>query len=503
MMYGSPNDHRIKSMFEKIKHRGPDIHHIYIGDKAMMAQNYLPADIDGNTVDNGAIPYHLPNNPSLRICYDGLIGNREELAEHHGIEQSAFTEEHLLLTLYEKYGREMLTFLDDAIYAFVICDQDQFFAARDPLGIKTLFYGKDDDGTLYLSSELKSVVAVTSEVYEFLPGHHMNETGKLVQFQTLTENPPAEFDHDVEQLTGTIFDIIEQSVYQRLPKGVKVGGLLSGGIDSSVINYLAIDILKKTHGENGPFKTFALGVGESQDIQNARIMADFLRSEHHELLVDLDQMMEVLPDVIYYLESFDPSLVRSSVSNYLISGYAKNEGVDVLLSGEGGDEIFCGYIYLKQFPLDQLFSRQMQCLKFLHNNASLRLDRMNQANGIRVVAPLISGKLLNYAMQIPARYKQKPEGNEKIEKWIFRKAFESKLPDRIVWRLKQEFSQGSGSADVLPSYFEDAVTNDEFSAAKEKYPLIRSKEEFYYFRIFTDFFGDKKAVDTVGQWVNL
>jgi asparagine synthase (glutamine-hydrolysing) len=191
------------------------------------------------------------------------------------------------------------------------------------------------------------------------------------------------------------------------------------------------------------------------------------------------------------------------VSNFLISQYAQAEGMEILLSGEGGDEIFGGYTHLKTVPSEEFFTRQVECLSFLHNNASLRLDRMNQSHAVRVVAPLISGELLRYALSIPAEYKIRPQGEQKIEKWIFRKAFENLLPESIVWRFKQEFSQGSGSADLLPAYFEKTMSNAELAQAKKKYPFIRSKEELYYFQIFTEHFGDGLAVDTVGQWLSL
>jgi len=232
-------------------------------------------------------------------------------------------------------------------------------------------------------------------------------------------------------------------------------------------------------------------------------MAEHIGSHHSELIVELDDVLDALPRVIYFLESFDPSLVRSSVSNYLVSRCAAEQGIEVLLSGEGGDEVFCGYIYLKDFPADELVMKQVECLKFLHNNASLRLDRMNQCHSIRVVAPLISGELLDYTFKIPPEYKQRKQGDRKIEKWIFRKAYESILPKAITGRIKQEFSQGSGSAGVLPQYFEENIGDNEFREAQEKYPVIRSKEELYYFRLFTKHFGDGAAVKTVGQWISL
>jgi asparagine synthase (glutamine-hydrolysing) len=232
-------------------------------------------------------------------------------------------------------------------------------------------------------------------------------------------------------------------------------------------------------------------------------MADHIDADHHELIVTPQQVLEVLPEVIYYLESFDPSLVRSAAANFLISRYAKKQGIAVLLSGEGGDEVFCGYSYLKSLPPGALPEEQIACLDYLHNNAALRLDRMNQCHSIRVVAPLISGELLNYALHIPPQYKVKSENGQKIEKWIFRKAFAPDLPEAITWRTKQEFSQGAGSVDFLSRHFEDVITDAELAESQAAYPIIRSKEELYYFRLFTQYFGADSAVRTVGQWVAL
>jgi asparagine synthase (glutamine-hydrolysing) len=356
---------------------------------------------------------------------------------------------------------------------------------------------------LYLASELKAVNAISDNVAEFPEAHYADQHGQFTRFAGLPDAPPAINTQAVEQIAQEIREIIADSVRQRVDFVQPTAGLLSGGMDSSVICALSSQLYKDQAGRNKRFKTFAIGVGESGDILNARLMAEHIGSEHHELIVDLDTMLAVLPEVIYYLESFDPSLVRSSVSNFLISRYAKQQGIEVLLSGEGGDEVFCGYLYLKESPPEHLFEKQMECLRFLHNNASLRLDRMNQGNSLKVVAPLISGRLLRYAMQIPPQYKQKPDNGAKIEKWIFRKAYESLLPETITWRLKQEFSQGSGVAAILPEHFEHSVSEQKFREMQAKHPLIRSKEECYYFTLFAKHFGTGHAVDTVGQWIRL
>jgi asparagine synthase (glutamine-hydrolysing) len=499
--YGSSNRNEVEAIMQTIAHRGPYTSGIHEGNQIILAQNYLQADgaVSGEGIK---IPIRSPSDPHLMVCYDGQMGNWADLARDHNISDGPFREERLLLALYEKYGKAMLKHLTDAIFTLVISDGKELLAARDLLGIKTLFYGWKD-GTLYLASELKGVLQVTKEVYEFLNGHYMDGSGQLTKFAELPKSPPEFWDAGVDTMAGDIREIVERSFRNRIDFAVPTGGLLSGGMDSSVINYIGSKAYREKFGQNAKLKTFALGVGESEDIHSARLVASYIDSEHHELIVDLEQILEVLPEVIYYLESFDPSLVRSSVSNYLVSRYAKEQGIQILLSGEGGDEVFCGYKYLGQYPTEELFAKQIECIGFLHNNASLRLDRMNLCNSVRVVTPLISGELLRYAMAIPPQYKQKPERSEKIEKWIFRKAYENLLPESVVWRSKQEFSQGSGSARVLPAHFEEHILDDELAEAQVKYPIIRSKEELYYFRLFAKYFGADRAVETVGQWHSL
>ena len=500
VIHGSLNKGELESMFKKIGHRGPHYQDIALSPQTIMAQNYLEADLAGSPPD-AKIFANFPEQ-NVRICYDGQMGNWQELGPQYGVADEPFREPSLLLRLYQQFGTDMFQHLPDGIFTFVIADGERLLAARDLLGIKTLFYGYKD-GNLYLSSELKSLVQVTSEVHAFPAGCYMDETGQFTKFAQLPQSQPLPFHTDLDEMLENVKDIIQRSFNNRVDFRVPTASLLSGGIDSSVIAYHAAEAVKEKFGENARLKTFALGVGESQDIQNARLVARHLGTDHHEFIVGLDELLAVLPEVIYYLESFDPSLVRSSAANFLISRYASQEGVQVLLSGEGGDEVFCGYIYLKAYPTEELFTRQMECIGFLHSNASLRLDRMNQCNSVKVVAPLISGELLDYSLNIPPDYKQKPEGDDKIEKWIFRKAFEDKLPEAVVWRLKQEFSQGSGSADVLPQYFENVFTDAELRETQAKFPMVRSKEELYYFRIFTEHFGTGRAVDTVGQWVCL
>ncbi len=499
LAYGKKDRNTVEKMFAKIPHRGDYLQGIHEQDQFVLAQNVLRADTYGAAADAT-----IPVVDGVSVGYDGQIGNAPALSAELGVAAGPMLEERLLMKLYGDKGAGAAAALDDAIFSFAVCDGAKLLAARDVLGIKTLFYSKQDD-VILLASELKALAAVTDDVHEFPAGHTMDETGVLTRFGALPDNAPAFTDKDVDQIKTDVRDIILRSIKSRVDFERPTGGLLSGGMDSSVINFLCSGMCREKFGQDAKLKTFAIGVGESTDIINARIMAEHIGSEHHELTVSLEDMLNVLPDVVYHLENFDPSLVRSSVSNYLISRFAHQEfGMEVLLSGEGGDEIFCGYAYLKKFPAEELPMKQIECLKYLHNNASLRLDRMNACHGVKGVAPLISGELLNYALAIPPQYKQRDQGNgTKIDKWIFRQTYAPDLPKVITERLKQEFSQGSGSADVLPDYFEEAVSDSDLEQTRKKHPIIRSKEELYYFRIFTEHFGEGAAVDTVGQWVLL
>ena len=471
--YGEPEKRIVEEMFERIAHRGDYLSGIFEKDGAVLAQNYLRADTSGAS-EASPVPVRESSDRKA-IVYDGQIGNWEELAAAYGIEDGPFREERLLLGMYEKEGPAMLERLGDSIFAFAIVDGEEILAARDLLGIKTLFYAKEN-GALYVSSELKGIRAVSEEVFEFPPASRMDGEGRLTKYASLPEEPSDPICDDVDEIAREIRRIIAKSVRSRVDFERPTAGLLSGGMDSSVICLQAKRLFEEKRGGRAKLRTFSIGLGESGDIRNARVMAACLESEHRERIIGLEEVLEALPEVIYYLENFDPSLVRSSVSNYLVSKFAAEEGIEVLLSGEGGDEVFCGYLYLKETPHGDLFRRQVECLDFLHNNASLRLDRMNLCHSVKVIAPLISGELLDYAFRIPPKYKMREEGDRRIEKWIFRKAYEDYLPEVITWRTKQEFSQGSGSADVLPLHFEETIIHRELTDAREKHPFIRSKD---------------------------
>jgi asparagine synthase (glutamine-hydrolysing) len=499
--YGNPKLTEIEEMQKIAKHRGKYNSGIFQKEKVILAQNYFEADKGEET--NWEIPVYIPEDKDTRICYDGQIGNNNMLLEQFGIFDGPYREERLLISLYKKYqNRVLVEYLKDAIFAFVISDGEKLLAARDGLGIKTLFYGYSKDRqTIYFSTELKSLLAVTKNVYEFPPGHYVDQDGQFKMFAQLPRIITGNLeDQKAKNIANHLAKIVRRNIQHRIDLTYNTGCLLSGGLDSSIIATLFNQYNQQINGPEAQIKTFALGVGENGDLKYARIMSEFLKSEHYELKIELEDIVEVLPKVVYHLESFDPSLVRSSASNYLIAQFAGQQGIQILLSGEGGDELFCGYDHFKDTCDQAIFKEQKECLKALHNNAALRLDRMNACHSIKVITPFISEELLNFAMEIPINYKLKQTEDGYIEKWILRKAFENDLPPEIAWRTKQEFSKGSGTADVLNRHLNHIISDKEFDEGKKQYPLIRNKEEYYYFKLFIDYFGEGKAVDTVGQW---
>jgi asparagine synthase (glutamine-hydrolysing) len=497
--FGASERESAERMNDRMRHRGPAIHGTFKAGRVVMAQRYLAADVSG-LAPGEPIPEGASLPGGWRICYDGQIGNVAELGGEYGVPAGPLWEERLVLQLHAEFGSDFLPLLTDAIFALVVSNGSRLLAARDLLGIKTLFYARKGE-VLYFASELKAIMEITDEVFELPPGHYMREDGSLRKFARLPRHPPPVMLDDVDVMIRGVRIITERSVLDRVDFSRPTGSLLSGGIDSSVVTMLAARHYGSRYGEARRLRTLAVGTADSKDLENARLVAKHLGTEHHEMVIGLEELLAALPDVIYYLESFDASLVRSSVANYLISRKARELGMEILLSGQGGDEVFCGYALLQDCGAKELHRKHVECLEHLHNTVSLRLDRMNQCSSIRVVAPLISGELLAFSFAIPPQYRIRMENKKMIEKWIFRKAFESDIPEQVVWRTREELSRGSGSAALLAKHFEGPVRSSELAKFQADHPFVRSKEELHYFNLFASYFGKSKAVDTVGRWL--
>lgn len=363
------------------------------------------------------------------------------------------------------------------------------FIARDPLGVKPLYYGQID-GTLVFASEVKALLLVTDDVHEFPPGHFYTEQQG---FQPFTHIQARDFlDDDADTIVSELRKRLEQAI-QRWLVTTTVGVWLSGGVDSSVIATLLKPQTTKLH-------SFVIGLPNAPDLEYGQIMANVLQTEHHAHTISLDDVLGVLPDVIYALESFDALLVRSSVTHYLISKIA-SEYVELIFTGEGGDELFAGYEYMKNYPLEQLPVILEQAVKSLHNTAYQRVDRCAGAHGLIPCFPFADMDVVEYALRIPAKYKLYQQSDRRIEKWILRRVVEQNIPEKVLWRPKTKFWQGTGLQQLISEYADSHISDRDFMRER-RLPngwILASKEELMYYRIFNEFFGKVSNLDWMGR----
>ena len=413
---------------------------------------------------------------------------RSELRQHR-FRTSSDTE--AILHLFEEEGKEAVSKLD-GMFAFVIYDGSDILAARDPLGIKPLYYAQKD-GCIFFASEIKALQGVVDGIQEFPAGHYYSSKEGLVRYYRLPQT--VEWNDNVAEICSGLRDRLSRAIEKRWMADVPVGCFLSGGFDSSLI--CAVSKQNFDH-----LDTFSVGLGDdAPDLPHARKVAEFLGTVHHEYVYTVDEVLEVLPDVIYHLESFDPPLVRSAIPCYFVSKLARNY-VKVVLTGEGADEVFAGYHYFKRFSDKKDVQQEaLRILNGLHNMNLQRVDRSTMAHSIEGRVPFLDIDFVEYAMSINPELKMAGKG-KKIEKWLLRQAFAGYLPDEITWRPKMEFAAGSGSEELITHLVEDEISDAEFNRETEKLKDINitSKEELYYFRIFHNFFGNAVDLEAIGRW---
>lgn len=363
--------------------------------------------------------------------------------------------------------------------------QKSFFLKRDPLGVAPLYYGKTNQGVLCFASEVKALLPLTREITELLPGtsYDGEQVRRYFRLELLDAlvDPPEIL---AVQLKGLLLEAV-----QRCIKGNKMGSWLSGGLDSSALAAIARPLVSTLH-------TFSVGFSDSEDILAARQVAQYLKTDHHELLVNEEDLISILPEVIYHLESFDALLVRSSLTNYLVAKIS-SDFVDEVLSGEGGDELFGGYEYLKSFSLEDLPQELVEISGCLHNTALQRVDRSASAHGIVAHVRFLDPDVVDFALRIPPQYKIK-NGEEK---WILRAALQGMLPEAILHRPKSKFWQGAGINDRLASYADSKISDSDF-LKNTRLPndwILNSKEEFLYYQIFKEHFGEFENLAWMGR----
>ena len=482
--------HAVRSMMKLLRHRGPDDGGLMANEDVCLGHRRLSImDVEGG---------HQPlanENGKVQIVFNGEIYNHPRLRAtlpQHRFKTRTDTE--VIVHLYEDAGPRCVNLLD-GMFAFALHDGKDLFLTRDALGIKPLYFALAD-GATYFASEIKALLPISKTIHEFPAGTFFHSQRGFHRYFELKRQRTrhASVSDWVHRLRTTL----EDAVRKRMMADVPVGVCLSGGLDSSVIAMIA----KRLKPD---LKTFSVGMEGSEDVAAARMVADFLGTQHYEYVYTAEEIREVLPRVIYHLESFDPALVRSAVANYFLARLA-SQHVKVALCGEGADELFSGYDYLKKFGATNTLTQELQYItNALHNTNLQRVDRMTMAFGLEGRVPYLDVQMVKLAFQMPPDLKlhtthHSPLTTHQTEKWILRKAFENDLPSEIVWRRKEKFAYGCGSAETLKETAERCISDNEFERERRitEHHTGASKEELYYYRLFRLMFPDE-VVSLVGR----
>ncbi len=498
--YGKKDIETVNRMLDALPHRGPDDRGIYTYNNTVLGHTRLSiVDVAG-----GHQPI-LCNDGRTGIICNGEIYNfkelRKGLVKKYDFTTNSDTE--VILHLYQENGPECLKQLD-GMFAFAIMNGDDILLARDPIGIKPLYYGYND-GILYFSSELGAMtLAGVDEVYEFPAGQYYTpKTGFIEYYQMpdIQEDLLTDVDEASTLIRQTFIDAVKKRLLS--DREIHVGSFCSGGIDSSLVAAIAAEEIPHLH-------TFVVGMkdeygNESDDLMASRIAAKHIGSTHHELIFTEDDYYEALPKVIQKLESYDPSLVRCAVPCYFTCKLAA-EYVTVVLTGEGADEIFTGYHYMKHYPAEELNLEAKRCIENLHNINLQRADRMGMLFSLELRVPFLDTAMVDLAMKIPPELKIREVENsdDKIEKWILRKAFEGTgyLPEEILWRYKVQYTQGAGCESLGEKLADLEMNDDEYERIKVENPdaIINSREAAYYFKIFRQYHPQDSILNSIGIW---
>lgn len=495
----------VLQMSKKVRHRGPDWSGIYSGSKVIFAHERL-AIVDPKS---GKQPLYSEDR-KLILAANGEIYNHTDLRIDSG-EYKFQTESdcEIILALYKKKG---IDFLEDmnGIFAFALYDEDNdsYFIARDHIGIIPLYIGWDKSGNFYAASELKALEGVCNKIQEFLPGHYIfskdgNEMKKWYKRSWTEYDAVKDNTSDINELRSSL----EQAVHRQLMSDVPYGVLLSGGLDSSVISAVTkkfaakrIESGDKQQAWYPQLHSFAIGLKGSPDLDSARIVADHIGSVHHEINFTIQEGLDAIKDVIYHLETYDVTTVRASTPMYLLARVIKSMGIKMVLSGEGADEIFGGYLYFHKAPDAKSFHEEtIRKLGKLHLYDCLRANKSLAAWGIEGRVPFLDKEFLDVAMKLNPEDKMAAGG--RIEKWILRKAFEDYLPESILWRQKEQFSDGVGYSwiDTLKQVAEEVVSDEMLANAEYRFHINppKTKEEYRYREIFSEHFPSDSAAKCV------
>ncbi len=493
------------TMSRRIRHRGPDWSGIYVGKTAILAHERL------SIVDpaSGGQPLKSPDGKII-LSVNGEIYNhraiRNGICKDYPFQTGSDCE--VILALYQKKGIDFLEDLN-GIFAFALYDEenDRFLIARDSIGVIPLYMGSDDEGRIYVASELKALEGFCSEYKPFLPGHYYDSrSGRMErwykrdweQYDNVKDNGA-----DIAELREALCQAVQRQLMSDVPYGV----LLSGGLDSSIVSAVAKRYAaRRVETDNTreawwpQLHSFAVGLKGAPDLEAARKVADYIGTVHHEINFTIQEGLDALRDVIYYIETYDVTTVRASTPMYLLARVIKSMGIKMVLSGEGADEIFGGYLYFHKAPNAQAFHEEcVRKISKLYLYDCLRANKSLSAWGVEGRVPFLDKEFMDVAMRLNPEAKMAKDG--KMEKWVLRKAFEEMLPESVAWRQKEQFSDGVGYSwiDVLKQITSERVSDEEMAHAAERFPINppMNKEEYYYRSIFEEHFPSASAARSV------
>lgn len=492
-------------MSQKIRHRGPDWSGIYCGGRAILAHERLSI-VDP---ESGQQPLYSPDRCQV-LAVNGEIYNHKDLRERYKDQYQFQTGSdcEVILALYRDRGIDFLEELN-GIFAFALYDEtrDEFLIARDPIGVIPLYIGYDADGKVYVASELKALEGQCDRYEPFLPGHYYwSGEGKMHQYY---HRDWMDYDQvkDNKASVAAIHDGLEAAVRRQLMSDVPYGVLLSGGLDSSIISAVAekyadmrIEDDSKTKAYWPRLHSFAVGLKGAPDLAKARLVADHIGTVHHEINYTIQEGLDAIRDVIYFIETYDVTTVRASTPMYLLARVIKSMGIKMVLSGEGADEIFGGYLYFHKAPDARAFHEEtVRKLSKLYLYDCLRANKSLAAWGVEGRVPFLDKEFLDIAMRTNPEAKLCP--GMMMEKKILRQAFADMLPDEVAWRQKEQFSDGVGYSwiDTLKAVTAAAVTDEQMAHAAERFPINtpQNKEEYYYRSIFAEHFPSDSAARSV------
>ena len=486
---------------KRMTHRGPDESDLHVTEKGHILSHERLSIID---LHSGKQP--IQGTKTAYMVHNGEIYNHQELRDGvlNGHTFRTKSDSEVIVHLYEEFGYDFCNRLDGD-WAFVVVDGDDFIAGRDPLGVKPLYYGLDGRGRIYFSSEMKPIADQCRTFSTFPPGHYYTQKTGFVKYYKPEYEDYLKADQELD--LKLIRETLTEATRKRLMSDVPIGVLLSGGLDSSLTSAIASRLLadsgKKLH-------SFSIGLdADAPDVAAARKVAEFLETEHHEVHFTVEEGIKILDKLIWHLETYDVTSIRASTPMYFLSKSITDLGIKVVLSGEGADEIFGGYLYFRNAPSTEDFQKEsIERVQKLFTADLLRADKSTMAHGLETRVPFLDKKFLEIAVRIKTEEKM-PKTYDGKEKYILRKAFDTPenpyLPEEVLWRQKEQFSDGVGYQwiDELIDYCATQVTDEQLAGAATEFPYNSptTKEAYLYRSIFNKYYPQLSAAQTVRKWI--